>query len=82
MRGPVSSKRTSTPRLAARRSDRRGRKAMMALGLMGFITSFGLCGLALWLAVLVAVAALLGVSWGWLMSGGLLVVARGIGGAQ
>lgn len=39
-------------------------------------------GLALWLAVLVAVAALLGVSWGWLMSGGLLVLTRGIGGAQ
>lgn len=35
--------------LWARRSDRRGRKAMMALGLAGFILSFGLCG-----AVLVA----------------------------
>lgn len=35
----------------ARRSDRRGRKAMMALGLMGFISSFGLCGLALWLGL-------------------------------
>lgn len=33
--------------LWARRSDRRGRKAMMALGLVGFILSFGLCGLAL-----------------------------------
>jgi MFS family permease len=33
--------------LWARRSDRRGRKAMMALGLIGFILSFGLCGLAL-----------------------------------
>ncbi len=32
----------------ARRSDRRGRKAMMALGLIGFITSMGLCGLILW----------------------------------
>ena len=32
----------------ARRSDKRGRKAMMALGLFGFITSMGLCGLALW----------------------------------
>ncbi len=32
----------------ARRSDRRGRKAMMALGLTGFISSFGLCGLSLW----------------------------------
>ena len=31
----------------ARRSDRRGRKAMMALGLTGFAISFALCGLAL-----------------------------------
>jgi MFS family permease len=30
--------------LWARRSDRRGRKAMMALGLIGFSLSFGLCG--------------------------------------
>lgn len=35
----------------ARRSDRRGRKAMMALGLTGFISSFGLCGLSLWLGL-------------------------------
>jgi MFS family permease len=34
--------------LWARRSDKRGRKAMMALGLAGFITSFVLCGAALW----------------------------------
>lgn len=32
----------------ARKSDQRGRKAMMALGLTGFITSFVLCGAALW----------------------------------
>jgi MFS family permease len=32
----------------ARRSDRRGRKAMMAIGLLGFIASFSLCGAALW----------------------------------
>jgi MFS family permease len=32
----------------ARRSDRRGRKAMMALGLTGFVISFVLCGAALW----------------------------------
>ena len=32
----------------ARRSDRRGRKSMMALGLVGFITSMALCGLVLW----------------------------------
>lgn len=31
----------------ARRSDRRGRKAMMALGLTGFAVSFALCGAAL-----------------------------------
>ena len=34
--------------LWARRSDKRGRKAMMAVGLGGFITSFILCGAALW----------------------------------
>lgn len=32
----------------ARKSDQRGRKAMMAIGLMGFIASFSLCGLTLW----------------------------------
>ena len=32
----------------ARRSDRRGRKAMMALGLVGFVTSMALCGFVLW----------------------------------
>lgn len=37
--------------LWARKSDQRGRKAMMAIGLMGFIGSFGLCGLALWLGM-------------------------------
>ena len=35
----------------ARRSDRRGRKAMMALGLIGFIASFTLCGVVLWLGL-------------------------------
>ncbi|MBN8499559.1 MAG: MFS transporter [Sphingomonadales bacterium] len=46
----------------ARRSDKRGRKAMMAIGLTGFVFSFGLCGLALWLGlngVLSAVGTLL-----------------------
>jgi MFS family permease len=46
----------------ARRSDQRGRKAMMAIGLIGFIASFSLCGLALWLGlngVLGGVATLL-----------------------
>lgn len=33
----------------ARRSDKRGRKAMMALGLVGFILSMALCGLVLWM---------------------------------
>ncbi len=32
----------------ARRSDRRGRKSMMAVGLLGFIASMALCGWALW----------------------------------
>lgn len=32
----------------ARRSDRRGRKSMMAMGLVGFIASMGLCGTVLW----------------------------------
>lgn len=32
----------------ARRSDRRGRKSMMALGLIGFVVSMALCGLVLW----------------------------------
>ncbi|PKB14739.1 sugar phosphate permease [Novosphingobium kunmingense] len=35
----------------ARRSDRRGRKAMMAIGLIGFISSFALCGLTLYLGL-------------------------------
>ncbi|MFZ9395635.1 MAG: MFS transporter [Erythrobacter sp.] len=32
----------------ARRSDRRGRKSMMAVGLLGFIASMALCGWVLW----------------------------------
>lgn len=35
----------------ARRSDRRGRKAMMALGMVGFVASSALCGLALWVGL-------------------------------
>ncbi len=35
----------------AERSDRRGRKAMMAVGLIGFVASMALCGLALWLGL-------------------------------
>ncbi len=34
--------------LWARRSDRRGRKSMMAVGLLGFISSMTLCGMVLW----------------------------------
>ena len=37
--------------LWARKSDKRGRKEMMAIGLTGFIASFSLCGLALWLGL-------------------------------
>lgn len=37
--------------LWARRSDKRGRKAMMTIGLLGFISSFSLCGTALWLGL-------------------------------
>lgn len=36
----------------ARRSDRRGRKAMMTLGVLGFITSFALCGAMLHLGLI------------------------------
>ena len=35
----------------AQKSDQRGRKAMMALGMLGFIASFLLCGLMLWLGL-------------------------------
>ena len=42
----------------ARRSDRRGRKAMMALGLIGFSASMALCGLVLWFGLLGILPAL------------------------
>jgi MFS family permease len=35
----------------ARMSDRRGRKSLMALGMVGFIASMGMCGLVLWLGL-------------------------------
>jgi MFS family permease len=35
----------------ARASDRRGRKQLMRLGMVGFIASMGLCGAALWLGL-------------------------------
>jgi len=41
----------------ARRSDRRGRKAMMAIGLVGFIASFALCGLVLMFGLAGAISA-------------------------
>ncbi|WP_436278038.1 MFS transporter [Parerythrobacter lacustris] len=44
--------------LWAKRSDRRGRKAMMAVGLVGFIASFALCGLVLWFGLAGALSAL------------------------
>ncbi|MFA9200433.1 MAG: MFS transporter [Cypionkella sp.] len=44
--------------LWARRSDRRGRKAMMALGLVGFIASFALCGAVLLFGLAGALPAL------------------------
>jgi MFS family permease len=36
----------------ARKSDQRGRKTMMALGMIGFISSFALCGALLWLGLI------------------------------
>ena len=35
----------------ARLSDRRGRKQLMSVGVIGFIASMGLCGLVLWLGL-------------------------------
>jgi MFS family permease len=35
----------------ARQSDRRGRKALMSVGVIGFVTSMGFCGLVLWLGL-------------------------------
>jgi Major Facilitator Superfamily len=35
----------------ARLSDRRGRKQLMSVGVVGFIASMGLCGLVLWLGL-------------------------------
>lgn len=42
----------------ARRSDKRGRKSMMALGMIGFILSFMLCGLVLWFGLAGMLSAL------------------------
>jgi MFS family permease len=35
----------------ARQSDKRGRRALMSVGLLGFIGSMGLCGVILWLGL-------------------------------
>lgn len=35
----------------ARQSDKRGRKALMSVGVIGFASSMGLCGLMLWLGL-------------------------------
>ena len=42
----------------ARRSDKRGRKSMMALGTVGFIMSMGLCGIVLWFGLAGALPAM------------------------
>ncbi len=47
----------------ARQSDKRGRKILMALGLVGFLSSMALCGLTLWA----------GLS-GWLAAGATFIV--------
>lgn len=47
----------------ARQSDKRGRKVLMALGLVGFLSSMALCGLTLWA----------GLS-GWLAAGATFIV--------
>ena len=41
----------------ARRSDKRGRKSMMAMGLVGFMASMSLCGLVLWFGLAGAISA-------------------------
>jgi Major Facilitator Superfamily len=43
----------------ARLSDRRGRRALMALGVAGFILSMGLCGAVLWLGLNAYIAPVL-----------------------
>ena len=35
----------------ARLSDRRGRKQLMSIGIIGFVASMGMCGLVLWLGL-------------------------------
>lgn len=40
-------------------SDKRGRKALMSLGLIGFIASMGLCGLVLWMGLNAIIGATL-----------------------
>ncbi len=47
----------------ARQSDKRGRKALMALGVIGFLSSMALCGLTLWAGLT-----------GWLAAGATFVI--------
>ncbi|WP_077145381.1 MFS transporter [Sphingopyxis sp. KK2] len=47
----------------ARQSDKRGRKALMALGVIGFLSSMALCGLVLWSGLM-----------GWLAAGTTFVL--------
>ena len=47
----------------ARQSDKRGRKALMALGVIGFLTSMALCGLTLWAGLA-----------GWLAAGATFII--------
>ncbi|WP_432770584.1 MAG: MFS transporter [Sphingopyxis sp.] len=47
----------------ARQSDKRGRKALMALGIVGFMASMALCGLTLWAGLA-----------GWLAAGATFIV--------
>lgn len=47
----------------ARQSDKRGRKALMAMGVIGFLSSMALCGLTLWAGLT-----------GWLAAGATFVI--------
>ena len=47
----------------ARQSDKRGRKALMALGVIGFLSSMALCGLTLWAGLA-----------GWLAAGATFII--------
>ena len=61
----------------AERSDRRGRKSMMALGMVGFISSFLLCGAILWIGL----AGLLPAFWALLLFAAARSLYGGFGSA-